>query len=52
MVLLRIIGWALVGAAFLCAGGEALASFQAGQWSPTAAGELWFRLDPFSLNLS
>jgi hypothetical protein len=52
MVLLRIIGWALIGAALLCAGGEALASFQAGQWSPTAAGELWFRLDPFSLNLS
>jgi hypothetical protein len=52
MMVLRLIGWLLLGAALLCAGGEALASLQAGQWAPTAAGELWFRLDPSSLNLS
>jgi hypothetical protein len=52
MLLFRIIGWVLIGIALLCAGGEALASLQAGQWSPTAAGELWFRLDSASLNLS
>jgi hypothetical protein len=52
LVLLRILGWLLVGAALLCAGAETVASLQAGGWMPTAAGELWFRLDPFSLNLA
>jgi len=52
MLVVRVIGWLLVGAALLCAGAEIVASLQAGQWTPLAAGELWFRLDPFSLNLS
>jgi hypothetical protein len=50
--LVRLLGWLLVGAALLCAGSEVVASLQAGGWMPTAAGELWFRLDPFSLNLA
>jgi len=52
MVLLRVVGWGLIAAALLCAGWESVASLQAGQWTPTAAGELWFRIDSASLNLS
>lgn len=50
--ILRIFGWLLVGAALLCAGSEVVASLPAGRWMPTAAGELWFRLDSSSLNLT
>lgn len=52
MLLFRVIGWLLVGAALVCAGAEILASLQAGQWTRLAAGEVWFRLDSSSLNLS
>ena len=51
MVVLRVLGWLLVGAALLCAGWEVVGSLQAARWTWLTAGELWFRLDSSSLNL-
>ena len=52
MIVLRVIGWLMIGAALVCAGSEIVASLQDGRWTPLTAGEIWFRLHPFSLNLS
>jgi len=52
MLVLRVIGWLLLGAALLCAGAELVGSLENGRWSPLTAGEVWFRIDPFSLNLA
>jgi hypothetical protein len=48
----RIIGGLLVAAALLALGAEIVASVEAGAWRPLALGEVWFRLDVGSLNLT
>jgi hypothetical protein len=50
MIVGRAIGWLLLAAALGAVGFEIFAAVQAGEWRPVAAGELWFRLDPASLN--
>ena len=46
------LGWALIALALAALGYELWAALQAGAYRTIAAGELWFRLDAGSLNLS
>lgn len=51
MRIVRIVGGILLAVALVALGGDALASFEQGRLAVAALGELWFRLDPGSLNL-
>jgi hypothetical protein len=48
----RIVGWLLVAAALVVAGADLLASLEQDAVVLRPLGELWFRLDPGSLNLA
>jgi len=50
MTLCRLVGWLFLGAALLLLGAETVRSLEAGGWAMLALGELWFALDPASLN--
>lgn len=52
MIVLRLLGWLLLLAALAVAVHDGLAIVQDGQWRLLAAGELWFDIDPASLNLA
>lgn len=52
MIVIRLIAWLLLLATLVAVGAELVASLQAGQWTPLAAGELWFKTHTESLNLS
>jgi hypothetical protein len=45
------VGWLLVGAALVALGHEIQLAVQTGAYRMFPAGELWYRLDPESLNL-
>ncbi len=51
MRIVRIVGGILMALALIALGADALASFEQGGLAVAALGELWFRLDPGSLNL-
>lgn len=47
----RVLGWVLILAAVAVLGADALAALDSGQFAPRPMGQLWFQLDPGSLNL-
>ena len=47
----RPLGWGLVALALLALGAELLASLEAGDYVALTAGEVWYAIDPASLNL-
>ncbi|MGE0714311.1 MAG: hypothetical protein AB7P02_02615 [Alphaproteobacteria bacterium] len=49
MLLGRLLGWLLVGAALVAVGRDALASWQMGAWSPAPLAQLWTEIDRDSL---
>ncbi len=51
MIIPRMLGRILFALAFMATGAEIVSSLQAGEWTPIALGELWFRFDVGSLNL-
>ncbi len=51
MIVGRIFGWLLIAAALPAAGGELVSWFETGAYRTVAAGELWYDLNPASLNL-
>jgi len=52
MIVGRVFGWLLVGLGLAILAWEALTWFRIGTWHLLAAGELWFRLDRESLNVT
>lgn len=52
MIIGRIIGWIFIIAAFLVLGHDTLRYLDTGTWQSILLGELWFMLDPDSLNLT
>ena len=48
----RVVGWALVCLALAAFGYEMLLAATSGTWRMIAAGELWYALDPGSLNVA
>jgi hypothetical protein len=52
MAIGRWLGWALIVAAAAAAGLDGVAWLNRGSLRLSAGGELWFRLDPDSLNLA
>lgn len=51
MLIGRLIGWLLTLAGLASAAASAVEWYQTGDFRLTAAGEMWFRLAPDSLNL-
>ncbi len=51
MIILRILGWLLFLLAVMAAGAEAFRGLEQAAWTPIAFGELWYDIDPGSLNL-
>ena len=47
----RIVGWLFLALAVVAAGAEAVASLQAGEGLPMEMGQVWYNLDPGSINL-
>ena len=47
----RIFGWLLIAASLAAAGRELVSWLETGAYRTVAAGELWYDLDPASLNL-
>ena len=50
MVVVRFIGWVLLAAAAALLGRDLLEAFQTGSLRIAALGEIWFKLNPGSLN--
>lgn len=51
MIVGRIFGWLLIAASLAAAGRELVSWLETGAYRTVAAGELWYDLDPASLNL-
>ena len=51
MIIGRILGWLFVGGAFVILGYDLLQFLGSQSWNAVLLGELWFKLDPGSLNL-
>lgn len=47
----RVLGWVLILAAVAVLGADALTALESGDFVPRPAGQLWFQIDPGSLNL-
>jgi hypothetical protein len=52
MIIGRVIGWLLLLAALTVLGRDLIGWADTGEFAPIAAGQLWFSLDPGSLNLA
>lgn len=52
MVVVRVTGWIILALAAMAVGAELLRSLEAGEWTPIAAGEVWYALDRGSLNFA
>ncbi len=50
MIVGRIVGWFLLAAALLAAGGELVQSLEAGAWRPLGLGAPWFGPDAAGLD--
>ena len=51
MIIGRIFGWLVCSVALMALGAESLASLEAGAYRGLAIGEIWYLIDPGSLNL-
>lgn len=52
MVVLRLIGWIILALATMALGAELLRSLEAAEWTPMAAGEVWYTVHRESLNFA
>ncbi|WP_339713408.1 hypothetical protein [uncultured Sneathiella sp.] len=52
MIIGRLIGWILVGCAFLVLGHDILQYLNTEAWHSILLGELWYNLNPQGLNLT
>ncbi|MEX1037007.1 MAG: hypothetical protein WDZ54_13735 [Sneathiella sp.] len=52
MIIGRIIGWILIGSAFLVLGHDILKYLNTEAWHSILLGELWYNLNPQGLNLT
>ena len=52
MIIGRLIGWILVGCAFLVLGHDILLYLNTEAWHSILLGELWYNLNPQGLNLT
>jgi len=50
MIVLRILGWILLLAAVFVAGMTIFVAFSGGDFSVRSSGQIWFAIDPASLN--
>ncbi len=49
MIVGRLIGWLLILLGVIALGVELLQSLEAGTWEPVALGQMWFQIEPVSL---